>query len=191
MVIIRLRTRAERPRCSNGARSTTFVDRSNSDGTTRGGDLHRERQTTSAVRVGPRSRDQAAAPMQHRTWRDQPVALHRGRQQPDQLRASIARSAPVQPRPRTGSAQNRDLTSQYQQLDILGHAGAGEQHQPADQPDEDQIEQPQRHGAQSSCSRTTRVRPGHSTHSDFWHPTRVPAGLNSATAHGPGCVAIW
>jgi hypothetical protein len=46
--------------------------------------------------------------------------------------------------------------SQHEQFGVLRRGGAGEQHQPADQPDEDQVEQPQRHGPRSFPGPTAR-----------------------------------
>jgi hypothetical protein len=48
---------------------------------------------------------------------------------------------PVQARCRVGSAQYRDLVAQDEQLDIFGRGCAAEQRQPAEEPDEDQVEQ--------------------------------------------------
>ncbi len=48
------------------------------------GDLPRHRRPAGAVRVGPPIRDQTAVPTQDRTRADQPVVLHRLREQPDQ-----------------------------------------------------------------------------------------------------------
>jgi hypothetical protein len=45
-----------------------------------------------------------------------------------------------------GSAQHSDLVPQHQQLGILGCGRAAEQDKPAAQPDEDQVEQTERHG---------------------------------------------
>ena len=114
-----------------------------------GRDLVRQRWPAGAVRVGPAPRDQAAMPTQHRARRDQPVAAHRPRQPPDQ-RGQDRPVGPVQPRPWLGSPQHRHLVAQHQQLGVLRRAGAGQQHQPTDQPDEDQVQQPQRHGRRSS-----------------------------------------
>jgi hypothetical protein len=89
--------------------------------------------------------------------------------------AKIARSAQSSHGPGFPS-QHRDLVAQHQQFSVLGRGGAGEQHQPADHPGEDQIEQPQRPGSRSSSSHRVahRRRPGART--GFWHPTRGPVG---------------
>src|SRR5205823_2119754 len=73
-------------------------------------------------------------------------------QQPNQ-RGQDRPVGPVQPRPGVAPPQYRDLVPQHQQFGILGGGVASQQHQSADQPDEDQVEQPQRHGWRSSRSR--------------------------------------
>jgi hypothetical protein len=40
-----------------------------------------------------------------------------------------------------GSAEYRDLVAEDEELDVLGRRCAAEQHQPAEEPNEDQIEQ--------------------------------------------------
>jgi hypothetical protein len=40
-----------------------------------------------------------------------------------------------------GSAEDRDLVSQHEELDVLGRRRAAEQHQPAEEPGEDQVEE--------------------------------------------------
>ena len=54
---------------------------------------------------------------------------------------------PVQPGPRIGPAQHGDLMPQrLGQPGVLGGRGPGEQDQPAAEPDEDEVEQAERHG---------------------------------------------
>ena len=45
-----------------------------------------------------------------------------------------------------GTAQHGDLMPQHQELGVLDGRRAGEQDQPAAQPDEDEIEQAEGHG---------------------------------------------
>jgi hypothetical protein len=105
------------------------------------------------VRVSPLLADQAAVPPQYRAGRDQPMCSQPSWQKPDE-RGEDRAVGPVQPEPRMGAAQHGDLVSQHQQLGVLGGRRATEQDQPAAEPDEDQIEQAERHG-RSSCP------PGH------------------------------
>jgi hypothetical protein len=65
--------------------------------------------------------------------------------EPDQ-RGEDCAVGPVQPGPRIGAAQHGDLVPQHQQLDVLGRRRTAEQHKPAAEPDEDQIEQTEGHG---------------------------------------------
>ena len=53
---------------------------------------------------------------------------------------------PVQPGPRVGASQHRDLVPQHQQFDVLGGRRAAEQDQPAAEPGEDQVQQAKGHG---------------------------------------------
>ena len=83
-------------------------------------------------------------PPQDRGRGDQAVtAQHRG--QASDQRGEHGSVGPVQARPRVGSTQYRDLVAQDEQLDVLGRRRAAEQHQPAEEPAEDQIEQAERH----------------------------------------------
>ena len=42
-------------------------------------------------------------------------------------------------------AQDRDLMPQYQDLHVLGGVASGEEHQPAEQPDHEQIDEAEEH----------------------------------------------
>ena len=64
--------------------------------------------------------------------------------------------------------------AQHEQFGVLRRGGAGEQHQPAREPDEDQVEQPQRHGSRSSRRHCAAHRRRPQTRADFWHPTGQP-----------------
>ncbi len=50
---------------------------------------------------------------------------------------------------------------QHQQFGVLGGGGAGEQHEQAGNPDEDQVEQLQRHGSRSFSSHGSPIGAGH------------------------------
>jgi hypothetical protein len=93
--------------------------------------------------------DQAAVPPQDGTWGDQPMHPQPSRQEPDQ-RSEDDAVGPVQAGPRIGAAQHGDLVPQHEQLRVLGRWRTAEQHNPAADPDEDQIEQTEGHG-RSSC----------------------------------------
>jgi len=84
-----------------------------------GSDLSTDRRPSCPVRVGPVAGDQAAVPPQDGTGRDQPVHPQLCWQQPDQ-RGEDRSVGPVEPGPRIGTAQHRDLVSQYEQLGVLG-----------------------------------------------------------------------
>jgi hypothetical protein len=45
-----------------------------------------------------------------------------------------------------GAAQHGNLVPQHKELDVLGRRGSAQQDQPAAEPDEDQVEQTERHG---------------------------------------------
>ena len=118
-------------------------------------------------------------PAQDRARGDQPVILYRGGQQPDQP-GQDRPIGPVQPRPGIAPPQERDLVPQHQQFSVLRRARAGEQHQPADQPDEDQIQQPQRHGSRSSRSHGPAHPPRPQARTDFWNPTGPRLGRSGS-----------
>ena len=76
---------------------------------------------------------------------DQAVTVQHGGKASDQ-RGEHGAVGPVQTRPRVGSAEYSDLVAQDEDLDVLGRRCAIEQCQPAEQPDEDQVEETERHG---------------------------------------------
>src|ERR1022692_1051848 len=106
---------------------------------------------------------------------DQPVGPQPGWQEPDQGGEDRA-VGPVQPGPRTGTAQYRDLMPQHQQLNVLGDWRAAKQDKPAAEPDQDEIQQTKGHGRSSSP--TADVDAGASLQlggqADFWHPAGCP-----------------
>ena len=53
---------------------------------------------------------------------------------------------PIEPGPRVSAAQHGDLVPRDEQLRILEGRGPAKQDQSAAEPDEDEIEQAQRHG---------------------------------------------
>jgi hypothetical protein len=108
------------------------------------GDLGADRRLSRPVRAGPLPGDQAPVPSKDGAGRDQPVHPSGG-QEPGQGGEDSA-VGPVQPGPGMGAAQHGDLVPQHQQLDVLGRRGPAGQDQPAAEPDEDQVEQTERHG---------------------------------------------
>jgi hypothetical protein len=93
-------------------------------------------------------------PLQHRARPDQPVAAQRTGQ-PACQRGQDRPIGPIQPRPGTGAPQHRQFVPQHQQLGVLRRGRASEQRQPPDEADEDQVQQPQRHGRRSSRTSVT------------------------------------
>jgi hypothetical protein len=84
-----------------------------------------------------------------------------GTHTPSDQRGQDRRISPVQPRPGTGAPQHRHLVTQDQQLGVFGRTRTGEQHQPTQQPDKDQVQQPQRHGRRSSPTVFGTLPAGH------------------------------
>jgi hypothetical protein len=105
-------------------------------------------RTPQAMGIGPLLSDQATMPAQDRARRNQAMPPQHLRQPADEGREDRA-IRPIQARLRIGSAQHGNFVAQHQQLDVLGHRRATKQHQQVQQPDEDKVEQTQRHGARS------------------------------------------
>src|SRR5215217_1522050 len=93
--------------------------------------------------------------------------------EPDR-RGSARRAGPGRPVEAglgVGSAEYRDLVAQDEELDVLGRRRAAEQHQPAEDPIEDQIEEAERHvrdhvwPLRNADHRTSQAQ------ADFWNPT--------------------
>jgi hypothetical protein len=109
------------------------------------GNIGADRRPACPVRAGPLPGDQTAMPPKDGAGRDQPVHPQPFWQEPDQ-RGEDGAVGPVQPGSRIGAPQHGDLVPQHQQLRVLGRRRAAEQHKPAADPDEDQIEQTEGHG---------------------------------------------
>jgi hypothetical protein len=52
---------------------------------------------------------------------------------------------PVRLRPGDAAAQDRDFMPQYQDLHVPGGAASGKEHEPAEQPDHEQIDEAEEH----------------------------------------------
>jgi hypothetical protein len=114
------------------------------------------------ARIRPLTCDQAAVPDQQRARRDEPMAAPRSWEQPCQRRQDRS-VGPVRLGPGDLTPQHRDLMTQHHDLRILRRLASAEQHQPAKDPDRDQVEQAKNHepdpGATSSSGQTA----GHNT----------------------------
>jgi len=71
--------------------------------------------------------------------------------------ASIPRPGPVRPGSADLTAQHRDIMTEHHDLRVLGCLAAAEQHQPAEDPDHDQIDQAKGH--ESRSCRNQSIRP--------------------------------
>jgi hypothetical protein len=100
------------------------------------------------VRVRSSARDQPAVPGQQCARRDQPMDTQHRWKQPGQRRQDRPVS-PVRPGPRDLTAEHRDLMTEHHDLRILGRPAAAQQHQPAKDPDHDQVEQAKGHKPRS------------------------------------------
>ena len=109
------------------------------------GDLDADRRSARPARIDPSAGDQAAVPPQDCAGGNQPVYPQPCWQEPDQ-RSEDRAVGPVEPGPRLGAAQHGDLVPQHEQLGVLGGRAPADQDQPAAEPDEDEIEQAERHG---------------------------------------------
>jgi hypothetical protein len=113
-------------------------------------------------------------PAQDRARRNQAMPPQHLRQPADEGGEDRA-IRPIQARLRIGSAQHGNFVAQHQQLDVLGHRRATKQHQQVQQPDEDKVEQTQRHGARSCLLAKPANLPGQQR------------GRTSGTPHVLGC----
>ncbi len=104
------------------------------------------------VRVRPFAGDQAAVPGQQRSRRDEPVGAQYGWQLPGQRRQD-GTAGPVRPGPGHLTAEHHDLMTQHHDLGILGRLAAAQQHQPAEDPDHDEVEQAKGHEPRSCRNR--------------------------------------
>src|ERR1035441_5098950 len=118
---------------------------------------------------------------------DQPVGPQPGWQEPDQGGEDRA-VGPVQPGPRTGTAQYRDLMPQHQQLNVLGDWRAAKQDKPAAEPDQDEIQQTKGHGRSSSPTAGADARASLQLggQADFWHPAGRPPWRHLRTPSATG-----
>jgi hypothetical protein len=109
----------------------------------------RPRPSRTVVRKSPPASDQPRMPAQHGPRRDdqrQPPSLRQDSNQ----RADDRPIRPGQAGPLAGALQHRDLVAQHQDLRVLGRIRARQQHQPTQQPNEDQVQQTNRHKPRSS-----------------------------------------
>jgi hypothetical protein len=92
--------------------------------------------------------DQAAVPGQQRSRRDEPVGAQHSWQLPGQRRQD-GTVGPVRPGPGHLTAEPYDLMTEHHDLGILGRLAAAQQHQPAEDPDHDEVEQAKGHEPRS------------------------------------------
>jgi hypothetical protein len=97
-----------------------------------------------ALKIRRRCQRRRVSGVTGRCWRS-------GGQQSDE-RGEQGTISPVQSGLTVGSARHGNVVAQDEQLDILRCRGPAEQPQPAENPDEDQVKQTQRHDARSSWS---------------------------------------
>jgi hypothetical protein len=132
-----------------------------------------DRWTPETVRIRPLLGDQTSMPAQDRARGDQAMPPQHLRQPPDE-RGEHRAIRPVQARLRGDPAQHGDLVTQHQELDVFGRRRTTEQQQEVQYPEEDQVEQTQRHGTRS-CP-VARALQSHSSEAqaDFWNPAGPP-----------------
>ena len=73
--------------------------------------------------------------------------------------ARMARSAQSGSGPGDLTAEHRDLMTEHHDLRVLGRLAAAQQHQPAEDPDHDQVEQAKGHKPRSCRNRLIRANP--------------------------------
>jgi Resolvase, N terminal domain len=112
------------------------------------------------VGIRPLALDQLAVPGQHGARHNQPMGAPCCRHPPGQRRQDRS-VGPVQLRPRDLTPQHRDFVAEDHDLRILGTLAAAQQHQPAKDPDHDQVEQAKGHKPRS-C-RNEPIRPNRSS----------------------------
>ena len=103
-----------------------------------------DRRASGDVRVGPLVLDQAPVPGEQGAGCHDPVQPQVPGQQPRE-RGDHRPVGPVQLRAGDPAAEDRDLIPQDQDLHVFGGVAAREQHQPAEQPDHEQIGEPEEH----------------------------------------------
>ena len=94
-------------------------------------------------------------PGQQRARRDEPAGAQHGRQQPGQ-RCQDRPVGPVRLGPGDLAPEQRDLMTEDHDLRILGRLAAAQQHQLAEDPDDDQVEQAKGHKPRSCRNRLIR-----------------------------------
>ena len=119
-------------------------------------DLHAGRRTAWPARIGPLASGQLAVPGQQRARRDQPMGAQHGWQLPGQRRED-GTVGPVRLGPGDLTQKHRDLMAENHDLRVFGRLAAAEQHQPAEDPGHDQVEQAKGHKPRS-C-RNQPIRP--------------------------------
>ena len=107
-------------------------------------DLLRDRRASGGVRIDPFVLDDAPVPGEQGGGCHDPVQPKVPGQQPCE-RCDHGPVSPVRLRPGDVAAQNRDFMPQYQDLHVLGGVASGEEHQPAEQPDHEQIDEAEEH----------------------------------------------
>jgi hypothetical protein len=91
-----------------------------------------------------RHRTKAPVPGQEGTWGHDPVQQQVPGQQPGQG-GEHGTSRPVRPRARDLPAQNRDLVPEHQDLRVPSSVIPRQQHQPAEHPDHEEIDEADEH----------------------------------------------
>ena len=119
-------------------------------------DLHAGPRTAWPTRIGPLASGQLAVPGQQRARRDQPMDAQHGWQLPGQRRED-GTVGPVRLGPGDLTPKHRDLMAENHDLRVFGRLAAAEQHQPAEDPGHDQVEQAKGHKPRS-C-RNQPIRP--------------------------------
>jgi hypothetical protein len=107
-------------------------------------DLLRDRRAPGGIRIGPLALHHAPVPGEQRGGCRDPVQPQMLRQQPRE-RSDHCAVGPVRFRAGDLAAQHCDLVPQYQDLYVLGGVAAGEKHDPAEQPDHEQVEEANEH----------------------------------------------
>jgi hypothetical protein len=115
------------------------------------GELFRDRWPPRRSGLAPLSRDHPAVPGEQGRRSDDPVRAQGSGQAPGQ-RGNDRAVGPVEPRFRVAPAKYGDLVPEHQQFGVLRRRGPGEQRQPPNDADEDQVHQPKPHDKQS-CER--------------------------------------
>jgi hypothetical protein len=107
-------------------------------------DFLRDLRASGGVRIGVFVLDDAPVLGEQGGGCHDPVQPKVAGQQPCE-RCDHGPVCPVRLRPGDAAAQDRDFVSQYQDLHVLGGVASGEEHQPAEQPDHEQIDDAEEH----------------------------------------------